>query len=77
MRKASTRAARVSPLLEIAGSWRRLLASAVREEELKQFRSHERTGRVLGDEDFQKQLEKNLGRILRWQKPGPKKASTR
>ncbi len=31
------------------------------------FRRHERTGRVLGDEDFQKQLEKNLGRVLRRQ----------
>jgi putative transposase len=36
-------------------------------------REHERTGRVLGDDDFQKRLEKKLGRILRRQKPGPKK----
>ena len=64
---------RASPLLEIAGNWRRLLTSAVREEELDQFREHERTGRVMGNEDFQRRLEKKLGRVLRRQKPGPKK----
>ena len=66
---------RVAPLLEIAGNWRRLLQSAVSEEQLKEFRAHERTGRVLGDDDFQKRLEKKLGRVLRRQKPGPKKVS--
>jgi putative transposase len=67
----------VRPLLEIAGNWRRLLTSAVREEELKVFREHERTGRVLGSEEFQQRLEKELGRVLRRQKPGPKKGSKR
>ena len=66
---------RVAPLLEIAGNWRRLLLSAVSDEQLKEFREHERTGRVLGDDDFQKRLEKKLGRVLRRQKPGPKKVS--
>jgi len=51
--------------------------SAVSEEQLKEFREQERTGRVLGDDDFQKRLEQNLGRILRRQKPGPKNASKR
>ena len=37
---------RVSPLLKIAGNWRRLLVSAVSEELLKEFREHDRTGRV-------------------------------
>jgi hypothetical protein len=32
----------------------------VSEEQLKEFREHERTGRVLGDEDFQKRLEKEV-----------------
>jgi putative transposase len=68
---------RVAPLLEIAGRWRRLLTSAVSEEELKAFREHERTGRVLGDEEFQQRLEKQLGRVLRRQTPGPKKAPKR
>ncbi len=68
---------KVSPLLKIAGSWRRLLTSAVKEEEMEMLRRHERTGRVLGDDDFQKRLEKKLGRVLRRQKPGPKRTSTR
>ncbi len=65
----------VSPLLAMAGNWRRLLTSAVSEEQLREFRQHERTGRVLGDEALQKRLEKKLGRVLRRQKPGPKKVS--
>jgi putative transposase len=64
---------RVAPLLKIAGSWRRLLVSAVSEEQLRAFREHERTGRVLGEDAFQKRVEKKLGRVLRRQKPGPKK----
>jgi putative transposase len=63
------------PMLKIAGNWR-LLTRAATEEEIEMFRQHERTGRVLGDDDFQKRLEKNLGRILRRQKPGPKRASS-
>jgi len=49
-----------------------LLTSAVTEEELKVLRGHERTGRPLGDDDFLVRLEKNLGRVLRRQKPGRK-----
>jgi putative transposase len=56
----------------MAGSWRRLLTRAVTEEELKQFREHERTGRGLGSEEFPERLEKQLGRLLRRQKPRPK-----
>ena len=65
---------KVRPLLEIAGkgNWRCLLTSAVSEEEPRAFHKHERTGRVLGDDEFQKRLEKKLGRVLRRQKPGPK-----
>ena len=64
---------KVSPLLSMAGSWRRLLNSAANEEQIEAFRQHERTGRALGDEEFQKRLEKKLGRVLRRQKPGPRK----
>ena len=67
---------KASPLLKIAGNWRRLLTSAATEAEIEMFRQHERTGRVLGDDDFQKRLEKTLGRVLRRQKPGPKRASS-
>ena len=63
----------VAPLLKLARGWRRLLNSAATEEQIRAFREHERTGRVLGDDDFQRRLEKKLGRILRRQKPGPKK----
>jgi putative transposase len=69
--------ARLSSLLKMAGNWRRLLTSALTEEEIEIFRQHEGTGRVLGDEDFQKRLEKKLGRILRRQETGPKRTSTR
>jgi len=63
---------KVAPLLALANNWRRLLTSAATEEQIKVFREHERTGRPLGDDDFQKRLEKKLGRVLRRQKPGPK-----
>ncbi|MHB8902859.1 MAG: hypothetical protein ACYC6Y_29215 [Thermoguttaceae bacterium] len=49
-----------APLLPMAKDWRRLLTSAAKEEEIERFRWHKRTGRVLGDEDFQKRLEKIL-----------------
>jgi putative transposase len=63
----------VAPLLTMVKYWRRFLNSAATEEQIKAFREHERTGRPLGDDDFQKRLEKKLGRVLRRQKPGPKK----
>jgi len=53
------------------------LTSAIKEEELKALRAHERTGRPLGDENFLALLEQNLGRILRRQKPGPKNVQAR
>jgi putative transposase len=68
---------KVAPLLEMAGKWRQLLTSALSEEEIERFREHERTGRVLGDDAFQKRLEKKLGRVLRRQKPGPKRRGTK
>ena len=63
---------KVSPLLELAPDWRRLLTSAVLEKDLRELRKHERTGRPLGDDDFLVQVEQNLGRVLRRRKPGPK-----
>jgi hypothetical protein len=61
----------------MAGKWRQLLTSAVSEEQLRQFREHERTGRVLGDDAFQRRLEKKLGRVLSRQKPGPKRQTAK
>ena len=68
---------KVSSLQKIAGNWRRLLTSAPSEEESDMFRQHERTGRILGDEDFQRRWEKKLGRELRRQKPRAKRAPSR
>ncbi|HUT93697.1 MAG TPA: transposase [Thermoguttaceae bacterium] len=68
---------KVGPLLALAKNWRRLLTSAATEEQIKAFGEHERTGRPLGDDAFQKRLEKKLGRVLRRQKPGPKKPGPR
>jgi putative transposase len=67
---------KVRPLLKLARNWRAFLARVVREEDIKLLRSHENTGRPLGDEAFLATLEKYLGRILRRQKPGPKEKAT-
>ena len=64
---------KVAPMLAPARDWRRLLNSAATEEQRREFREHERNGRALGDDDFQERLEMQLGRVLRRQKPGPKK----
>jgi putative transposase len=66
---------KVSPLLQLAPNWRAFLARVIREEDLKLLRSHENTGRPLGDEEFLTTLEGDLGRILKRQKPGPKPRS--
>jgi putative transposase len=64
---------RVAPLLKLAPiNWRGFLARAIREEDIKILRAHERTGRPLGEEEFLATLEQDLGRILRRHKPGPK-----
>ena len=63
---------RVAPLLKLAPNWRAFLARVVREEDLKLLRGHGHTGRPLGVEEFLTSLERDLGRILRRQKPGPK-----
>ncbi|WP_267927357.1 transposase [Desulfolithobacter dissulfuricans] len=42
-------------------------------EELEKLKRHEHTGRPLGSDSFVESMEKTLGRILRPQKPGPKK----
>jgi putative transposase len=64
---------RVAPLTKQVSNWRGFLARVIREEDIKVLRAHERTGRPLGEEEFLAMLEQNLGRILRRQKPGPKR----
>ena len=54
------------------GDWEGYLALDIEEEEAARMRRHERTGRPLGTDAFIERLEKQLGRILRPQKRGPK-----
>lgn len=63
---------KVEPLLSIVGNWGNLL-SLSSEEEITTFRKHERSGRPLGEEVFVDQIETQLSRTLRPQKPGPKR----
>jgi len=46
---------------------------SLEDERIDKLRSHIRTGRPLGDDEFIEKLEKITGRILRKLKPGPKK----
>ncbi len=62
------------PLHDLIPDWKELLYLSS-DEELKILKQHERTGRPLGDESFLDELEATLGRILRPQKPGPKRKS--
>jgi putative transposase len=68
---------KVAPLLKEVPDWRGFLRRVLREEEVNVLRSHERTGRPLGEEAFVAKLEKKLGRVLRRQKPGPKRKQQR
>ena len=69
---------KVSPLLERYGDWRKVLGKeAGTDEVLKVFRSHERTGRVLGSEGFVAKVVRLVGREVRPGKPGrPQKHRT-
>lgn len=62
----------VSPLLEIVGNWSDFLRLSS-SEELRMLQRHEKNGRPLGTETFTEDLERELGRVLRPQSPGPKK----
>jgi len=62
----------VSPLLELVPDWRSFL-TLTPQDEVDMIHRHERTGRPLGEEGFIEKLEIALDRILRPQKPGPKR----
>ena len=64
---------KTGPLLEIVGDWQTFLSDSISEDESEKLRTHERTGRPLGDDSFILSLEILLGRTLRRKKPGPKK----
>jgi len=64
---------RVTPLLALVGNGTDFLATGAPEEEVKELRRHERSGRPLGREPFVAAVEGKLGRTLRRGKPGPKR----
>jgi REP-associated tyrosine transposase len=61
-----------APLLEMVGDWSSFL-SLPPDTDYELMRKHERTGRPMGKATFVENLEQTMGRILRPQKPGPKK----
>jgi putative transposase len=63
---------KVAPLLQLVPDWVGFLKLSP-DEEVDVIHRHERTGRPLGKDGFVEKLENTLGRILRPQKPGPKK----
>nr|WP_320048725.1 transposase [uncultured Desulfuromonas sp.] len=63
---------KVQPLLEMVGNWHNFL-SPLSEQDRELMQKHERTGRPLGKASFVDRLEQETGRMLRPQKPGPKK----
>ena len=64
---------KVHPLSAIIGNWQDLLSIESPEEDLDFIRQHERTGRPMGSDGFLTSLEQITGRVLKRQKPGPKK----
>ncbi|MCK4840054.1 MAG: transposase [Desulfobulbaceae bacterium] len=64
---------KAEPLLAIIPDWHELLSSDLTDEEYQTLRSHERSGRPLGSDDFMASIEKLTSRVLIRQKPGPKK----
>ena len=66
------RLVKVAPLLDLVSDWSSFL-SLSSEDELDLLHRHERTGRPLGTPGFIETLEQTLGRVLKPQKPGPKK----
>jgi putative transposase len=65
---------KVSPLLELIPDWHSFLMLTP-PQEVDVIHRHERTGRPLGGAGFIEKLEIAFDRILRPQKPGPKKAA--
>ncbi len=62
------------PLLKLVTKpWKSFLALGLKERDIGLLRKHERTGRPLGADSFISQLERQLGRRLKPQKPGPRR----
>jgi len=68
----------VSGLREVIGSdWKEFLSAGLKDDELDVLRLHGRTGRPLGTESFVRKLERELSRVLRPRKPGPRRKEKR
>jgi putative transposase len=63
---------KVKPLLEMAEDWEEFLNTPINAKELEELRRHENTGRPLGSEGFIRRIERLLGLVLSFRKPGPK-----
>jgi putative transposase len=61
-----------SPLKEMIGNWNEFLMKPYDEKLDKKIRLASRGGRPLGSEQFVSDLERQVGRTLQPQKPGPK-----
>jgi putative transposase len=60
------------PLLDLMPDWASYLADDQADHLADQFQRQAQVGRPLGSEDFIKEIETRLGRVLRPRKPGPK-----
>lgn len=59
-------------LNDLISNWRDFLSVEVSQEEAELIKTHEKTGRPLGSNNFIEKLEKLLNRELKRKKPGPK-----
>ena len=59
-------------MLEMFDKWDNFLSRGLADEEVEEFRCHERTGRPPDTDSFIARRETVIGRILRKQKSGPK-----
>ena len=62
----------VKPMLDLVPDWQHYLLGATDEQTREDIHKHMRTGRPLGNDAFLDRLERQTGRLLRPQKPGPK-----
>jgi putative transposase len=68
---------KAGPLLKREADWRGFLSAGLSETDAALLRSHERTGRPLGNDRFVARLEKALRRVLHRQRPGRKPKRSR
>lgn len=65
---------KTAPLAAFVSDWPAFLEEEIEPEQYAAIRSHEKTGRPLGDDTFLEKLEQLTARSLKKKKPGPKKS---